>query len=97
MRLIDADEIINCLEYTKVSDRSPLMGKLADAIAGVVKAMPTAFDADEYKAQVDAEHRHKTIEEVKENIIPVLYEHDVHQATIDICVSLLEQLEEIKE
>lgn len=38
--------------------------------------------------------RAEAIDEIKESIIPTLYEFDVMQDTIDFCVKWLEQLKE---
>lgn len=38
----------------------------------------------------------EAIDEVNESIIPILYEFDVMQDTIDFCVKWLEQLKENK-
>ena len=51
-------------------------------------------DIDEFEKEIRADERAKVIDDVIENIIPTLYEHNAHQVTIDNVKRLLEQLKD---
>ena len=65
MRLIDADELINILEWNKGQDRDALVS--INSLIKLVKARPTAYDVDkvveelEEYSNADEAERHGTI------------------------------------
>lgn len=65
MRLIDADELINILEWNKGQDRDVLVS--INNLIKLVKARPTAYDVDkvveelEEYSNADEAERHGTI------------------------------------
>lgn len=72
--------------------------ELCDSI--IINAKSIIADAEGLilkEEEIRADERTKVIEEVIENIIPTLYEHNVHQVTIDNTKRLLEQLKLAKQ
>ena len=51
MRLIDADELINILEWNKGQDRDALVS--INSLVKLVKARPTAYDVDKVLEQLE--------------------------------------------
>lgn len=51
MRLIDADELINILEWNKGQDRDALVS--INSLIKLVKARPTAYDVDKVLEQLE--------------------------------------------